>query len=163
MIVEEEWKEIEGWPDYMISNVGRVFSYRRNRTLKISPDPYGYPCVNLCYNDCWYRRSIHRLVAFAFVEGYFDGAIVNHIDGIKQNSFASNLEWITQGGNVRHAVANGLRRRKFRIIETGDMFWNSTSCARHISGNPNAILKCLNGEQRSHKGYTFEYVTKTKE
>ncbi len=158
--MKEEWKEIDGWPDYMISNVGRVFSYRRNRTLKISSDPYDYPCVHLCYNNCWYRRSVHRLVAFAFVEGYFDGAIVNHIDGVKQNSLASNLEWITRSDNSQHALALGLSPHRVRVIETGDIFRSPSSCAKHIGGNPNAILNCLTGKQRTHKGYTFEYVRK---
>ncbi len=162
--MKEEWKEISGYPNYMISNIGRVFSNRRNKLLKINLDRYGYPCVNLCRDGgYWDYPSIHRLVAFAFVEGYFDGAVVNHIDGIKQNSVASNLEWITHGDNVRHAVALGLRSRKFRIIETGDMFWSVDSCARHIDGNSDAILRCLNGKQQTHKGYTFEYTTKTKE
>ncbi len=158
--MKEEWKEIDGWPDYMVSNIGRVFSYRRKRTLKNSSDLYGYPCVHLCYNNCWSRRSVHRLVAFAFVDGYFEGAIVNHIDGIKQNCVASNLEWITQSDNVQHALALGLSPRKVRVIETGDMFRSPSSCARHINGNLDAILKCLNGEQQSHKGYTFEYIHK---
>ncbi len=160
--MEEEWKIILDYPDYMISNIGRVFSNRRNKMVKINIDRQGYPCVNLCYNDglYWARPSVHRLVAFAFVDGYFESAVVNHIDGVKQNSAASNLEWITHGDNVRHAVALGLKPRRIRIVETRDVFLSVASCARYIGGNLDAILRCLNGKQRTHKGYTFEYVRK---
>ncbi len=154
----EEWKEIDGYPNYLVSNFGQIYSYRRDRLLKTSLDDHGYFCVHLCNGNLWVRRSIHRLVAFAFVDGYFEGAVANHIDGVKQNNIASNFEWITQGDNTRHAFATGLVPRQFRIIETGDTFWRPESCAGHIGGNPDAILKCLNGTMKTHKGYTFEYV-----
>jgi len=158
--MREIWKTIDGYPDYIISNLGRVYSNRRNRMLKISLDQDGYPRVNLSHNNYWVNKSIHRLVAFAFVPGYFEGAVVNHKDGIKSNCKDSNLEWITQGDNIRHAADVGLTPRRIRIIETGDTFMYISSCAKHIGGNPDSILKCLNGTRQSYKGYHFEYVNK---
>ncbi len=112
--MEEEWNELDEYPNYMISNYGRVFSSCVNRILNPGYDSKGYLHIPLYTNRVGKFVSVHRLVAFAFVDGYFEGAVVNHIDGNKQNNVASNLEWITNGDNVRHAVALGLRSRKFR-------------------------------------------------
>lgn len=43
---------------------------------------------------------VHRIVAKYFVDGWFDGAVVNHIDGNKHNNNYENLEWITQKDNI---------------------------------------------------------------
>ncbi len=127
--------------------------------LKISLD-HGYFNVSLSHNNSWKTCVVHRLVAFAFVEGYFDGAEVNHIDGVKTNNVYLNLEWVTTKENVRRAIDAGLFPRRIRIIETGDTFMYISSCAKHIGGNPDSILKCLNGTRQSYKGYHFEYVNK---
>ena len=49
---------------------------------------------------------VHRLVAIAFVDNDDpqNKTIVNHIDGNKSNNNADNLEWVTQAGNVAHAL-----------------------------------------------------------
>ena len=104
----EEWVELEDWPDYLISNLGAVWSKRRGRKLKQSLDRMGYPSVGLQQADVWRRVSVHRLVAFGFVEGYFEGAFVNHIDGDKTNNKHFNLEWVTHEENMRHAREIGL-------------------------------------------------------
>ncbi len=158
--MKEIWKTIEEYPDYMISNVGRVYSNRSHKMLKSSLDPKGYPRVSLGQNMRWTTCAIHRLVVFAFVDGYFEGAEVNHKDGIKTNNKYSNLEWVTNKDNMRHASTTGLMARRIRIIETGDIFMYLSSCARYIDGKEDSILKCLNGTQKSHKGFHFEYINK---
>ena len=55
-----------------------------------------------------FQTDVHRLVAAAFCPGYFEGAHVNHMDGCKTHNHASNLEWLTQHANMRHAYENGL-------------------------------------------------------
>ena len=49
--MEEEWKEIKGYPDYLISNHGRVKSFKYDkedgRILKPHISTRGYSQVNL--------------------------------------------------------------------------------------------------------------------
>ena len=53
---------------------------------------------------------VHRLVASTFIHNNdLDANVVNHIDGNKQNNFASNLEWVTQQENVQHSHDNGFQ------------------------------------------------------
>lgn len=54
------------------------------------------------------KLTVHRLVGKAFVDGYFDGASIDHIDCNKKNNRADNLEWVTLSENTRRQWASGL-------------------------------------------------------
>jgi len=54
------------------------------------------------------KLLVHRLVAKAFVDGWFEGATVNHKDGDKLNNLPVNLEWTTLAENTAHQWATGL-------------------------------------------------------
>ncbi len=77
------------WDEEELDILRRVCCCRSNRMVKGSIDRQGYIRVNICQNKYCVIRPVHRLVAFAFVDGYFEGAVVRHIDGYKskQQSF----------------------------------------------------------------------------
>jgi hypothetical protein len=72
----------------------------------------GYPIVMLSCDGKKKSPRVHRLVALAFVPPIAGKDQVNHIDGVKTNSAASNLEWCTNLENMRHAYRLGLFRAK---------------------------------------------------
>lgn len=108
--INERYSQIDGFPDYYITESGRIFSkrlrgYEKNPKLhELTPKNPGrddkYLNVILCNDQGQYTKSIHRLVAEYFVPGYFDGAVVNHIDGNNRNNSYDNLEWVTQNENI---------------------------------------------------------------
>lgn len=65
-----------------------------------------YCNVKLCMNNTMHSFDVHRLVAKYFVDGYFDGAVVNHKDGNNRNNNASNLEWVTQKENIHQSYVD---------------------------------------------------------
>lgn len=102
-----EWKEIN--PDYIVSSDGRVGSRKRGglKLLKPGRDTYGYLIVSL-HDGHGGRRTtkVHQLVAEAFI-GPKPTPLhqINHINGVKDDPRASNLEWVTASENHRHRFA----------------------------------------------------------
>lgn len=99
-----EWREINGFSGYWVSNTGLVRSHRgwagRSKTpriLKPYVDKDGYHRVTL-YQDTGKtkHRRVHALVAEAW-HGSRDGCIVRHLDGTRINNTPDNLAW----GSVR--------------------------------------------------------------
>ena len=130
------WKEIEGFPGYKVSDNGLVLGMK-GMILKPSTNRDGYMFVGLYREKKYYNRKIHRLVAEAFVEGFRNGLVVNHINGNKRDNRASNLEWVTQAENARHAVVTGLWKPAFHtdkpiavIREDGAVFPSMNAAAR---------------------------------
>lgn len=105
----EEWKEIDGYPDYEISNQGRVQSWKRGGPRIMSPgaSSNGYLKVGLYHEGRCVHHAIHRLVAKAFVPGYADDLVVCHNDSDRQNNVYTNLRWDTISGNAVDASKLG--------------------------------------------------------
>lgn len=103
----EKWEFVKGTKDYLVSNMGRVLSLKREPCILIqSTTARGYKRVNILGR----QMAVHRLVAEAFVDGYFDGAIVNHIDENPGNNCAENLEWCTYSRNNSYGKAHESRK-----------------------------------------------------
>lgn len=105
MYIEELWKSVDGYDGrYLVSNTGKVKTLYTNppREMYQTTTNYGYKQVVLHKNGGCKHIGVHRLVAFAFVEGYHDGLEVNHKDLDKTNNVATNLEWVTKSENQKH-------------------------------------------------------------
>ncbi len=59
------------------------------------------------------QSKIHILVATAFIGDKPPSCQVNHKDGNKGNNCASNLEYVTQSENGKHAYRLGLLKHCF--------------------------------------------------
>lgn len=151
----EVWRDIPGHEGrYQVSDLGRVRSvdhYARTvykdgregrRLVKGRVLAWGlsrgYPIVNLFPKG---TVAVHLLVARAFVPGETPGYDVNHIDGVKTNSAASNLEWVTKSRNQQHAVETGLRSQAIRVKcpRTGTVFPSITQAAKAAGCRANTI------------------------
>ena len=128
----EVWKPISGFENYKISNLGRikntVFRNRyttmlKERILTPSKNGRGYLFVYLSKNDNRKMKTIHRLVAEAFIENPNGYPVINHRDGNKENNFVDNLEWCTVQYNAQHSHRLGLQKpseRQKTIISQWD-------------------------------------------
>lgn len=117
----EEWRDIKGLEGfYQVSNLGRVKSlersYKRGNVsclqkeliMKQSLLKRGYYQITFFYQKNKIRKTVHRLVALAFIPNPLNKKTVNHKDGNKLNNCVSNLEWNTYKENTQHAFDNNL-------------------------------------------------------
>ena len=111
----EIWKKVKGYQDYEVSNFGRVKSIARvvvysngvcrsynEEVLKGSTNKQGYRKVRLYKDKKGKTRTIHQLVAMAFLNHKPSGMkyIVDHMDNNPLNNNLNNLQVITQRKNM---------------------------------------------------------------
>lgn len=130
----ENFKTIQSFPDYEVSNMGRVrtkarliryvhavtknehFRNSENKFLKIQfNNRTGYKFVQLYLNKKMHNVTIHRLVAETFIENTENLSTVNHKDGNKHNNTVDNLEWCSNEYNHKHATETGLKSKGSQI------------------------------------------------
>lgn len=118
----ETWKDIIDYEGkWQVSDYGNVRSIDhevsfghnkrivKGRTLKYNKHRSGYLLVGVGK-----KRTVHRLVANAFIPNPFNLPQINHKDGNKTNNSVSNLEWCTCEWNNRHQIALVGRKRKHK-------------------------------------------------
>ena len=104
-LIEENWETLNvGGNRYDISSLGRVKSFAKQtegKILKSSVNSSGYECVSISVNGKMVSRTVHSLVAQAFLGHAPNGwnSVVDHIDGNRLNNKSENLQIISQREN----------------------------------------------------------------
>jgi hypothetical protein len=148
--MEEIWKDIEGFPDYQVSNLGRVKSFKcgKEKILNGSKQK-GYMFVVLSENKMVKHKPVHRLVAIAFLGK--NSMLVNHKDGNKLNNLLSNLEYVSNRENISH----GFLSKKTSSKYVGVSFYKKTKRWQaniQIKGKQNKI-GYFKTELEAHEAY----------
>ncbi|MCP4984926.1 MAG: HNH endonuclease [Colwellia sp.] len=156
--VKEIWKTSIDYPKYQVSNLNEFKSKNGALTLFINKCGYFF-----CYpylNGKKHTILFHRLVAKTFIPNPENKPCVNHINGIKTDNRASNLEWCTYKENNNHAMENGLINSKggdrpklnLEIAQNIRMEYpqmNMSELSRKYKVHRNSIKKIL--EYKSYK------------
>lgn len=157
--MKEEWVAIEGYPNYAVSNLGRVVNLTRDSLLRPRPNDEGDLRVSLSFEGRVRDFYVRRLVAAAFFEGYDPREQVIHYDGDKENNEITNLRMRKQTRIASGSFLRGRKQtgRRVEVVETGEVFRTARDCANYIRGDYGSIYACLRGDRKSHMGYTFRY------
>ena len=95
IIVNEEWRSIDEYLNYHVSNLGRIRNSKTERILKPNHTYHGYLHVILSKNNKQKHGIIHRLVMQEFTNNPENTEFVDHIDHDKSNNCLTNLRWAT--------------------------------------------------------------------
>lgn len=160
MIPDDEiWAQLRGFPDYTISNYGEVYNLKHKRSLTKHRDQNGQHRVFLYNHKGKKGYVVCVLVAKLFMPGYLAGALLRHVDGNPENNYIGNLRMRSEFPGKRALLSRvGDKGRRVQIVETGEVFRNVTACAQAIYGDPSHIYRVLNGQSKTHRGFTFIYV-----
>ena len=106
----EEWKPIQGFESYEVSDQGNVKhlfnEYHHTSNVLLKPGCMGgnskdgdYLFVQLCQSGKGSLRYVHRLVAEAFIPNPENKPEVDHINRNKKDNRKENLRWVTKSEN----------------------------------------------------------------
>ena len=123
-----KWKQVPGWPHYEVSDCGIVRSldreyvdsrghHCRRKGKVLSAFNHGkYPKVRLSHLGRYESRTVHTLVAEAFIGPRPERAEVRHLDGDPTNNRVENLAYGSTRDNMLDRVRHGTdpNRRKTR-------------------------------------------------
>lgn len=170
--VKEIWEPVKGFPDYSVSNLGRVISRRTSKEKFIgSVLPDGYIRVALSSETAKRQVDVHKLVAETFIPNPKNLPEVNHIDEDKSNNQVNNLEWCTKSYNINYGsrnylvsekLTNGIMSRTVEALDptSGNIIYRFPSAmeAQRSGFDQGAISNCCRGVRKTHKGFLWRYV-----
>ena len=191
--MEEIWKDIIGYDGrYQISNLGRVKSLcyhngTKSRILKLRENQSGYCIVNLDNpgDNKGKLKTVHRLVAQAFIKNPYNYPQVNHKDENKTNNNVNNLEWCDNRYNTIYSIrlhkdrykncGKYIRTKKInrkrgpykyhKRIRQLDINKNTTKYYENLRDvcvknryNQWAIAECCKGNRETAYGYKWEFA-----
>lgn len=159
MSMTEEWRDIEGFPLYEVSNTGKV--RRKAQILRPGAIPSGHLTVGLCKGSGKPKSMyVHRLVALAFLGNPERKAVVNHKNGKPADNRLENLEWSTYSENIRHGYRSNGRRvpTELKVVAVDDsgemvMSFRSGADAAKLMGVTTASIWSAIRRKGTCKGY----------
>lgn len=183
----ELWKPVKGYEGhYEVSTHGRIRSVdhqtncaikhntsviKKGKILKLNLKKTGYLTFDASFFNGVKTKSVHRVVAEAFIPNPNNEPCVNHINAIKTDNRVENLEWVSYLKNSQHAASLGLLygglRKQIKCVETGIVFPSSYQAAewlnktkyrysKDIGGMSRNIRAVCCGKRRSAFGYRWE-------
>jgi hypothetical protein len=177
--MKEEFRNIKGYEGYyQVSNIGRIKSLERkgrskDKILNIYINSNGYSFVRLSKFNKASNKTIHVMVARAFIPNPESYKTVNHKDLDKTNNHFNNLEWCSYKQNTRHYLDKPTTNidkfvhsvcrsgpKPVKCTKTGKEYISIAAGARALGYHPQYIRDCLAGRVRNCT--TLKLINKTK-
>lgn len=151
----ERWLPVVGFPDYRVSDQGRVWSNCRmifrsdgarrlvgGNMIKVHLDTGGYSQVCLPRNGRQAPCRVHIMVLEAFVGPCPQGHEACHEDGDRSNARLSNLRWDTRGANMLDRVRHGNHHMAVRTHCNYGHEYTPENTARRKSNGSRVCIEC---------------------
>lgn len=158
--------KIPDFEDYLITEIGNVYSLKTRKYLKLLLSIDGYYKVEINNKRC----RVSRLVAFAFLPlpPSIDHKEICHINGNKLDNHYKNLKWATSSEikliNIKNnpEMYNNQKKKVAKLDKiTGEILetYDSLSETSRITGfNKQNISKVCNGKVNSANGFKWKFI-----
>lgn len=153
----EKWRMLLRYPDYMISNTGRVYG-PKGKILKLTLSLNYYIASVLMYTGERKRIAVHQLVIWAF-KPRIEGMTVDHIDRNSKNNHIDNLRYATrseqnynQNPQQSKRVYQVARIKNNKIIK----IWNNREGAANELGISLSYLSNIIVQKLQYKNYFYQ-------
>lgn len=177
----EEWRPIEGFPRYEISNKGRVKSFTNPRKPKILR-PHrlksGYLLVHLAKGEEWGSNQtecvrVHKLVADAFIPNPENKCHIRHKNLNREDNRVENLKWVTREESNADPITKANRQAAIpqRVEKTSrpvlvydeelnllSAFTSTAETARQLNLSQGNIVNVCSGALDHYKHLIFSYT-----
>ena len=160
--IDKEWRMINNYDDYKISNYGDIFSIKRDRMLKPTKDIENNHRVKLMLNNKRISFCVHHLVYKVFNNMFDENKIIiEHIDGNKSNNYINNLrEQEKNKKNVNYPLI--IKTNKIHQFTLNNEFvkeWNSNSeICKELKYKTSAISNCCLEKIKTAYGFIWKNV-----
>lgn len=163
----EEYRDIIGYEGlYQVSNLGNVRNFRTKKVLKGGCDLGGYRIVSLRKNNIQKTKTVHRLVAKAFIPNPDGLPCINHKDENKLNNNVENLEWCTYQYNNNYGTFTERRvKKRYKKVQQYDMngnfikeFTGLVNAQKETGINRNNITSVSKGKRNHAGGYKWKVL-----
>ena len=178
---DEEWRPIEGFPRYEISNKGRVKSFtnpKKPKILRPHQLKNGYLMVHLAKGEEWGSNEtecvrIHKLVADAFIPNPENKCHVRHINQNRTDNRVENLKWVTREESNADPItkANRMAAIPQRVEKTSkptlvydedltllSAFTSTAEAARQLGLSQGNIVNVCSGSLKHYKHLIFSFT-----
>lgn len=171
----EVWKDIEGYEGmYKVSNLGRLYSYKRYRTkggYTYGKECNGYKEFYLCRGkDDHIRKYVHILVYEAFIGKIPKDYVVHHKNHNKKDNRVENLELLSDSEHkIKHSKEDynnkkeKLHRKSYSISQytiDGEFiaeYQSAKEAELKLGIEQSLIRSCCSGHKKTCYGYVFKY------
>jgi hypothetical protein len=97
----EEWKQINDYPNYSISNLG-VIKNNKNLIMKLNKIKAGYLNIKLGKDGIRKFFLHHQLMGLHFIPNPENYSQIDHINGVRNDNRLENLRWVNHSQNQRN-------------------------------------------------------------
>lgn len=99
-----EWRDVVGYEGfYKVSSNGEIINLKLKHLVSRKEANNGYILITLNKNGVYQSIMAHRIVAMAFVPNPENKPKVNHLNGIRNDNRAENLDWKTHQETIQHS------------------------------------------------------------
>ena len=156
-VINEEWRSINGYINYQVSNIGRVRNANTGRIMRQVVNWRGYCAVYLRVGNHKSTKTVHRLVAQEFIETDNNNLYVDHINHNKTDNCVSNLRWVSNQQNSMNQIkTKSTTSSKYKGVSffKRDHTW----AARVRKGKSDSFLGYFPNEKEAARAYNDKAI-----